>query len=149
MASEEETPTERPLLIANDSPTHTDANSCLHASASILARCHGACDDIQSLLGNLQPTLADDTLPSDAPYICTLHPASTPFHSVVPAQKLSTAGAPFSHPQALPPPDWRCHDCDRSFSSRSALMSHRQQKRHRTSPGVCGECGRVQTAAPR
>lgn len=47
----------------------------------------------------------------------------------------------------LPHPNWLCIDCDRSFNNKSALMSHRQQKGHRVTPGLCQECGRVQAEA--
>lgn len=43
----------------------------------------------------------------------------------------------------LPQPAWHCHDCSRDFSTSGALQSHRAQKRHRVSPAVCDECGRV------
>ncbi|KAI3430822.1 hypothetical protein D9Q98_009233 [Chlorella vulgaris] len=47
----------------------------------------------------------------------------------------------------LPPPEWTCRDCPRSFASIAALQNHKQQKRHRGIAGVCGECGRVHSAA--
>ncbi|PSC71691.1 Werner Syndrome-like exonuclease [Micractinium conductrix] len=45
--------------------------------------------------------------------------------------------------KVLPAPEWRCHDCDRSFNHRGALLSHRTHTKHRVSAGVCNECGRV------
>lgn len=44
----------------------------------------------------------------------------------------------------LPPPDWFCRDCQRSFANSMAMQSHRHHSKHHCTPSVCNECGRTQ-----